>query len=181
MSGSSTPQGCGNPSVGSFSKFDSKVVPAYNRARIRTDEPKWTKLAEAVPKNEESWHLARQRHAFSNSAEMVKTLEDLLEGEKNSQLYKTIYLASRYAIIGGDLSQGKTVHADLRKCLNNSHLKGNMLTIYMDSVSKLVKALDDLFLSGLWHRALLPMARRKRSSNGRIVGNLGKIYSPSPL
>ncbi|KAM0231316.1 hypothetical protein ACHAP5_011126 [Fusarium lateritium] len=107
----------------------------------------------AVPKDEEDWRLARQNHAFSTPAEMVKTLEDLLDGEKKSQLYKTVYLASRYAILHGDSSQKKTVYPDLRKCLDNPNLKDNMLDIYMDSVVKLVKALDDLFLKGLLHRA----------------------------
>ncbi|TXB98016.1 hypothetical protein FocTR4_00017169 [Fusarium oxysporum f. sp. cubense] len=153
MSGSSIHRGCGNPSVGSFSKFDPKLAPGHDRARQRTHEATWVKLAEAVPKDEEDWRLARHSHAFSNPVEMVKTLEDLLDGRKKSQLYKTVYLASRYAILRGDSSQKKTVYSDLRKCLDNPDLKDYVLDKYMDSVVKLVKALDDLFLKGLLHRA----------------------------
>ncbi|RYC79588.1 hypothetical protein BFJ63_vAg17526 [Fusarium oxysporum f. sp. narcissi] len=154
MSGSSIHRGCGNPSVGSFSKFDPKLAPGRDRARQRTHEATWAKLAEAVPKNEEDWRLARQKHAFSTPAEMVKTLEDLLHGKKKSQLYKTIYLASRYVILRSDPSQKETVYSDLRKCLDNLTLQDDMLYRYMDSVVKLVKALDDLFLKGLLHRAI---------------------------
>ncbi|KAF5723169.1 hypothetical protein FMUND_2103 [Fusarium mundagurra] len=153
MSGSSIYRGGGNSSVGSFSKFDSKLAPGHDRARQRTHEATWVKLAEAVPKNEEDWRLARQKHAFSTPAEMVKTLEDLLDGKKKSQLYKTVYLASRYVILRSDPSQKETVYSDLRKCLDNLTLQDDMLYRYMDSVVKLVKALDDLFLKGLLHRA----------------------------
>lgn len=153
MSGSSTYRGCGNPSVGSFSKFDPKLAPGHDRARQRTYEATWVKLAEAVPKDEEDWRLARQKHAFSTPADMVNTLEDLLDGEKKSQLYKTVYLASRYAILRGESSQKKTVYPDLRKCLDNPYLEDYVLDKYMDSVVKFVQALDDLFLKGLLHRA----------------------------
>ncbi|SCV61333.1 uncharacterized protein FFFS_15902 [Fusarium fujikuroi] len=153
MSGSSTPRGCGNPSVGSFSKFDPKLAPGHNRARQRTHESTWVKLVEAVPKDEEDWRLARQSHAFSNPKEMVKTLEDLLDGKKKSQLYKIVYLASRYAILNGDSSQTEAVYSDLRECLDNPNLEDNMLDIYMASVAKFIKVLDDLFLKGLLHRA----------------------------
>ncbi|KAF5230012.1 hypothetical protein FANTH_14011 [Fusarium anthophilum] len=153
MSGSSIYRGCGNLSVGSFVQFDSKLPPSHDRVRQHTHESTWVKLAEAVPKDEEGWRLARQKHAFSAAAEMVKTLEDLLDGKKKSQLYKTVYLASRYAILRGDSSQKKTVYPYLRKCLDSPTLKYDMLDRYMDSVVKLVKALDDLFLKGLLHRA----------------------------
>ncbi|EXL67697.1 hypothetical protein FOPG_16191 [Fusarium oxysporum f. sp. conglutinans race 2 54008] len=153
MSGSSIHRGCGNPSVGSFSKFDPKLAPGHDRARQRTHEATWVKLAEAVPKDEEDWRLARHKHAFSTPADMVKTLEDLLDGEKKSQLYKTVYLASRYVILRGGSSHREAVYTELRKCLGNEELKEEMLDIYMKAVVMFVKVLDDLFLKGLLHRA----------------------------
>ncbi|SCV61177.1 uncharacterized protein FFFS_15746 [Fusarium fujikuroi] len=127
--------------------------PGHDCARQRTHESTWVKLVEAVPKDEEDWRLARQSHAFSNPEEMVKTLEDLLDGRKKSQLYKIVYLASRYAILNGDSSRTEVIYSDLRECLDNPNLEDNMLDIYMASVVKFIKALDDLFLKGLLHRA----------------------------
>lgn len=139
--------------MGSFSKFDPKLAPGHDRARQRTHESTWVKLVEAVPKDEEDWRLARQSNAFSNPEEMVKTLEDLLDGRKKSQLYMIVYLASRYAILNGDPSRTEAIYSDLRECLDNPNLEDNMLDIYMASVVKFIKALDGLFLKGLLHRA----------------------------
>jgi hypothetical protein len=153
MSGSSINRGCGDLPGGSFSKFHSRVVPGQDHARQRTYDSTWIKLAEVAPKDEEDWRLARQEKAFSTPAEMVKKLEDLLDGEEKSELYKIVYLASRHAILCDDPSQKETVYSDLRDCLNSPGLEDSMLDKYMKSVLKFVKALDALFLKGLLHRA----------------------------
>ncbi|KAG7403862.1 hypothetical protein Forpe1208_v016344 [Fusarium oxysporum f. sp. rapae] len=143
----------GKPPAGSLGRFDSKQHLPRDRVRQRTHESTWTKLAETVPKNEEGWRIARQQHAFSTPEDMLNTLEELLDGRKKSHLYVIVYLASRYTILCGDSSQKDTVYLDLRELLGNPKLQDNMLVTYMNSVVKLVKALDDLFLKGLLHRA----------------------------
>ncbi|KAF5021473.1 hypothetical protein F66182_6473 [Fusarium sp. NRRL 66182] len=144
MSGIQPDQTVPSSSAGSFSQFRTQTP----EPRRRTHESIWKKLAEAVPKTEEEWQAARVRQSFDSSRGIPGALTHHLDS-KESNLQLIVFFAACKVD-----SYGKRVpYSTVRAFLGNPDLTEPMIGRYLNTVVRMVKLLDELYLTGPRHRA----------------------------
>ncbi|KAM6529619.1 hypothetical protein FALCPG4_007749 [Fusarium falciforme] len=111
----------------------------------------WRELAKNVPQTEEDWQAARRRHGFHSAEAIPGTLTQLLN-RKESDLRKIVLLAG--CIVDSHCAGNKAhAYSAVRASFKNDKLSEVVIVRYMREVAKLTKLLDELYLSGLRHRA----------------------------
>ncbi|KAM5357478.1 hypothetical protein ACJZ2D_016229 [Fusarium nematophilum] len=143
---SGTHPGHDSSSVGSFGIFrhTRPKPPQYNPEAI------WEELAKRVPKSDAEWEDARSRHGFDSVEKIPDTLVRLFDPKEKSDLHTIIFLARCKVVSYG---AGKKVpYDDVNQFLEKGNAEVTTVA-YINTVVKFVKLLDELYLSGLRHRA----------------------------
>ncbi|KAJ4326550.1 hypothetical protein N0V84_003075 [Fusarium piperis] len=148
---SGTRPGQGNPSAGSFSQFRLAVPEKPPRNHQST----WNGLAQSAPRNEADWEARRRQHGFDSPEYILDTLTQLSDLKEKSNLGTIVFLA-RCKV--DSYRTGTKPYSTVRGFFNNDKLTEVSIETYLRTVVNFIRLLDEIYLSGLRHRAFeLPL------------------------
>ncbi|RSL40955.1 hypothetical protein CEP54_015964 [Fusarium duplospermum] len=148
---SRTRPGQGSSSAGSFRQFRLEAP----EKPPRNHEATWNGLAQSAPRTEADWEARRRQHGFDSPQRILGTLHRLLDPKAKSDLRTIVFLA-RCKV--DSYCAGIKPYSTVRAFFDNDKLSEVTIETYLRTVMNFIKLLDELYLSGLRHRAFeLPL------------------------